>query len=98
MQISFNPQDNTQLCIAGEKLYKLFRYSEGHLKQFAFMKAEPSNYLCLAWLSEDRVILGTDTGKVQLFEVGELKNEFDVTLPTASEEDSTSASRKSLNK
>ena len=61
------------------------------------MKAEPSNYLCLAWLSEDRVVLGTDTGKVQLFEVGELKNEFDVTLPTASEEEATrTASRKSL--
>ena len=63
------------------------------------MKTEPSNYLCLAWLSEDRVVLGTDTGKVQLFEVGELKNEFDVTLPTASEEEATrSASRKSLQK
>lgn len=61
------------------------------------MKAEPSIYLCLAWLSEDRVVLGTDTGKVQLFEVGELKNEFDVTLPTASEEEATrTASRKSL--
>ena len=63
------------------------------------MKAEPSNYLCLAWLSEDRVVLGTDTGKVQLFEVGEVKNEFDVTLPTASEEEATrTASRKSLQK
>ena len=63
------------------------------------MKAEPSNYLCLAWLSEDRVVLGTDTGKVQLFEIGEVKNEFDVTLPTASEEEATrTASRKSLQK
>jgi hypothetical protein len=63
------------------------------------MKAEPSHYLCLAWLSEDRVVLGTDTGKVQLFEVGEVKNEFDVTLPTASEEEATRiASRKSLQK
>ena len=62
------------------------------------MKAEPSNYLCLAWLSEDRLVLGTDTGKVQLFEVGELKNEFNVMLPTASEEEATSttASRRSL--
>lgn len=87
------------MCITGEKLYKMFRYSEGHLKQFAFMKAEPSNYLCLAWLSEDRVVLGTDAGKVQLFEGGELKNEFDVTLPIASdEESSTTASRRSLNR
>ena len=90
----FNPQDNTQLCVAGEKIYKLFRYSEGHLKQFAFMKTEPANYLCLAWLSEDRVVLGTDTGKVQLFEVGELKSEFDVTLPTVSEEEAAKSTSK----
>lgn len=60
------------------------------------MKAEPANYRCLSWLSEDRVVLGTDNGKIQLFEVGELKNEFDVTLPTVSDEGSASASRKSL--
>ena len=64
------------MCIAGEKLFKLYRYTEGNLKQFAFMKTEPSHYLCLAWISEDRLLLGTDHGKVQLFEVGELKNEF----------------------
>ena len=40
------------------------------------MKVEPSHYLCMAWISEDRLVLGTDQGKVQLFEVGELKNEF----------------------
>lgn len=78
LQVSFNPQDNTQVCVVGEKLFKLFRYSEGNLKQFGIMKIEPSNYLCQAWISEDRLVLGTDNGKVQLFEVGELKNEFDV--------------------
>ena len=45
-QVSFNPQDNTQICVVGEKTYKLFRYSEGNLKQFAFMKGDPLNYLC----------------------------------------------------
>ena len=79
-QVSFNPQDNTQVCVVGEKIFKLFRYSEGNLKQFAFSKLEPSNYLCQAWLSEDQLVLGTDRGKVQLFEVGELKNEFVVNI------------------
>lgn len=75
-QVSFNPQDNTQVCVVGERLFKLFRYSEGTLKQFAFTKAEPQNYCSQAWLSEDRLLLGTSTGKVQLFEVADLKNEF----------------------
>jgi len=77
--VSFNPQDNTQISVVGEKLFKLFRYSEGSLKQFAFMKADPLTYLCQAWISEDHLVLGSDSGRVQLFEVGELKNEFVVT-------------------
>lgn len=73
------------MCIVGEKLFKLFRYSEGNLKQFAFMKTEPSSYLCLAWISEDRLVTGTTNGRIQLFEVGELKSEFSLSgrmMPT----------------
>ena len=95
LQISFNPQDNTQICVVGEKLFKLFRYSEGTLKQFAFTKAEPQNYLCQAWLSEDRLILGTDNGKIQLFEVADLKNEFLVNPPPTTRP-STIASKSSM--
>ena len=81
-QVSFNPKDNAQICVIGEKLFKLFRYSEGTLKQFAFTKADPQNYLCQTWLSEDRLLLGTDAGKIQLFEVADLKNEFYVNPTT----------------
>lgn len=94
--VSFNPQDNTQVCVVGEKTFKLFRYSEGNLKQFAFMKADPLNYLCQAWISEDRLVLGSDNGRVQLFEVGELKNEFRVSLLPGSQEGSVHSSKLSL--
>lgn len=80
--------------MVGEKLFKLYRYSEGNLKQFGITKAEPSNYLCQAWVSEDRLVLGTENGKVQLFEVGDLKNEFDVTVPTASQMGSPEITRR----
>lgn len=94
-QVSFNPEDNTQICLSGEKLFKLFRYNEGNLKQFAFVKVEAQNYLCHAWLSEDRLALGTDGGKIQLFEGGELKNEFTVHTATATgNKDSADNSRK----
>lgn len=76
--MSFNPQDNTQLCVVGNGIFKNFRYSEGNLKTFNFQKMEPQNYLCHAWVSEERVIVGTDTGKLLLFEAGELKNEFNI--------------------
>lgn len=75
-QISFNPQDNTQICVIGNGIFKLFRYSEGNLKQFAFQKTEPQNYLSHAWISDERVIVGTDNGKLYIFEAGELKSEM----------------------
>ena len=96
VQVCFNPQDNTQILVAGEKLFKLFRYSEGSLKQFAFMKADPLTYLCQAWISEDHLVLGSDSGRVQLFEVGDFKNEFVVTAPLPSQEASPLGSKKSM--
>jgi cilia- and flagella-associated protein 57 len=79
-QVSFNPQDNTQLCVVGNGIFKLFRYSEGSLKQFAFQKLEPQNYLSQAWVSDERVIVGTESGRLLLFESGELKTEFNLAL------------------
>lgn len=76
--MSFNPRDNTCLCVVGEGIYKQFRYTEGTLKQHSFQKSDPLNYLSHAWLSESRLLLGSDCGKVQLYEGGELKNEFEV--------------------
>ena len=40
-QISFNPTDNTQLCVIGNGLFKLYRYSEGMLKLLPTQKMEP---------------------------------------------------------
>lgn len=77
-QVSFNPQDNTQLCVVGNGIFKNFRYSEGNLKTFNIQKVEPQNYLCHAWVSEERVIVGTDTGRLMLFEAGEMKHEFNI--------------------
>lgn len=89
--MSFNPRDNTCLCVVGEGIYKQFRYTEGNLKQHSFQKSDPLNYLSHAWLSESRLLLGSDCGKVQLYEGGELKTEFEV-KPVVSPESSRSPS------
>ncbi|KAM9280350.1 LOW QUALITY PROTEIN: cilia- and flagella-associated protein 57 [Cariama cristata] len=65
-QVSFT-QDNAR-CITGNGFFKLFKYSEGTLKQMNLQKGEPQNYLCHAWLSKQEIICGTDTGKLILFE------------------------------
>lgn len=82
-EVSFNPQDNTQVCAVGEKTFKLFRLSEGNLKQFAMHKLNQLNYYSHAWLSEDQIIVGSDCGRLQLFEVGDLKNDFEIGISLA---------------
>ncbi|KAH9523432.1 Cilia- and flagella-associated protein 57 [Bulinus truncatus] len=89
-QVSFNPQDNTQLCVVGNTVFRFYRYSEGNLKPFNFQKSDPQNYLCHAWVSEDRIIVGTDSGKLLLFEAGELKREFNLVTSETSTEESSS--------
>ncbi|KAJ3044625.1 Cilia- and flagella-associated protein 57 [Rhizophlyctis rosea] len=76
-QVSFNPTDNTQLCVVGNGIFKLFRYQEGMLKAFAFQKMEPKNYLCHCWSLDDRIIVGTEDSKILIFENnGELRTEI----------------------
>lgn len=81
-QVSFNPRDNTQICVSGNQIFKLFRYTDGNLKQFGYTKSEPQNFLCHSWVSEERVVVGTSTGRLLMFENGEIKLDFPATLPT----------------
>jgi WD40 repeat protein len=90
-QVSFNPQDNTQLCVIGNGIFKLFRFSEGSLKQFAFQKLETQNYLSQTWVSDERVMIGTDTGRLLLFESGELKTEFNMATIDANKDRSSAS-------
>ncbi|KAK2862634.1 hypothetical protein Q5P01_002167 [Channa striata] len=85
-QVSFNPHNNMQLCVSGTGVFKLFRYSEGVLKQSSSAKVETINFLCHTWLSEERVIAGTDTGRLLLFESGDLRREISINSETVPEQ------------
>lgn len=79
----FNPLDNTQFCVVGFGFFREFRYSEGNLRPVhALQKLESVNYLSQAWISDERVIVGAENGKLLLFELGELKHEFNMASPT----------------
>ena len=80
-RVTFNPQDNTHLCVTGNNTLKMFRYTEGNFKQLAFQKIEGHDYLSQCWLAEDAVVCGTAAGKVFLFVGGELKTEMNVSEP-----------------
>ena len=72
--VSFNPFDNTQICVTGQHVLKLYRYSDGGLKQLSFAKMAETqkNFLCQSWIGEDRLVVGTDASRVCVFESGEL--------------------------
>ncbi|KAF1391148.1 hypothetical protein PFLUV_G00038910 [Perca fluviatilis] len=85
-QVSFNPYNNMQLCVSGTGVFKLFRYSEGALKQSSFPKVESINFLCHTWMTEERVIAGTDTGRLLVFESGDLRREINMTSKAVQEQ------------
>eukprot|EP00730_Choanoeca_flexa_P000903 TRINITY_DN10389_c0_g2_i3.p1 TRINITY_DN10389_c0_g2~~TRINITY_DN10389_c0_g2_i3.p1 ORF type:complete len:1202 (+),score=338.92 TRINITY_DN10389_c0_g2_i3:34-3639(+) len=73
---TFNPQDNTHLCVTGDNILKMYRYTEGNFKQLAFQKVEGQNYLHQEWLSADTIICGTEAGKIYVFSNGDLVSEM----------------------
>lgn len=77
--------------MTGFGIFKLFRYSESNLKQYAFQKADMQrHYICQTWVNEEKLLVGVDSGKVLLFESGELKGEFSaISDGTISRNDST---------
>uniref|UniRef100_H2N7Q7 Cilia- and flagella-associated protein 57 n=1 Tax=Pongo abelii TaxID=9601 RepID=H2N7Q7_PONAB len=77
-QVSFSPQDNTQVCVTGHGMFKLLRFAEGTLKQTNFQRGEPQNYLAHTWVADDKIVVGTDTGKLFLFESGDQRWETSI--------------------
>uniref|UniRef100_G1RS39 Cilia and flagella associated protein 57 n=1 Tax=Nomascus leucogenys TaxID=61853 RepID=G1RS39_NOMLE len=77
-QVSFSPQDNTQVCVTGSGMFKLLRFAEGTLKQTNFHRGEPQNYLAHTWVADDKIVVGTDTGKLFLFESGDQRWETSI--------------------
>ncbi|KAI8811436.1 quinon protein alcohol dehydrogenase-like superfamily [Cladochytrium replicatum] len=76
-QVSFNPNDNTQLCVVGNGIFKMFRYQEGTLKPLTFQKIETKNFTCHCWTADDRILVGTDDAKLLIVESnGDLKGEL----------------------
>ncbi|KAI9207648.1 WD40-repeat-containing domain protein, partial [Polychytrium aggregatum] len=76
-QVSFNPLDSNQICTIGNGVFRLYRYQDGGCKQLSFSKFEPRNFTSHAWICDDRLVVGSEDGRLLIFEsTGELKIEI----------------------
>lgn len=81
-EISFNPQDSSQVCVVGDGIFKFFRLQDATLKAVPnqlskLREAQNQNYTCHAWILNERLILCTEAGELLLFDNG---GEFKQTL------------------
>ena len=72
---SFCPTDNSLIAVTGNQIFKQFKLVDVNLKLLpnALNKREPQNYLCHSWMSEDRIVVGTDNGELLVIDSSELK-------------------------
>lgn len=73
-QVDFSPNDPTTICASGNGIIKFFRFVDGQFRlQTTPLKREPANFLCHAWVSDDRLIAAADSGELWLFEQMEFR-------------------------
>lgn len=82
-ECSFNPTDSSLVCVIGDGVFKFFRLQEGTFKpipnQLSKMReASNQNYVCHAWLNDDRLVVCSEVGEALLFDNG---GEYKMTLP-----------------
>lgn len=65
-QCSFNPVDPTMACVTGKGLLRFFRLNDGQFRQVPSLlgSREPQDMLCHAWMLNEKLVVGTDTGEL----------------------------------
>ncbi|KAJ3157757.1 Cilia- and flagella-associated protein 57 [Geranomyces variabilis] len=83
-QMTVSPYEttSTQVCVTGNGLFRTYKHAEGFWKMLHQHKSD-KNLLCHTYLSESRIIVGTEDSKLQVFEAGELVIELTYVLPSA---------------
>ena len=66
------------MSIAGEGMFRIYRYFEGQFKQHQSQRAEGRTYTSHCWLKNDIIVCGTDNARIHVFEDGELKVDLEV--------------------
>ena len=76
IQVCFSVSENTHMSVVGDGVFKMYRYLDGVLRQFAMQKADFPHFICHAWLSPDLVIGGTVNGRLIVMDSIDYKREY----------------------
>jgi len=74
------------MSVVGDGVFKMYRYTDGTLRQFAMQKADFPHFVCHAWLTTDLLLAGTISGRLIVMDSTEYKREY--AIFTESQDDS----------
>ncbi|CAH1154655.1 unnamed protein product [Phaedon cochleariae] len=76
IQLSCNPNDTNQLVVVGDSVLRCLGCQDFSWRQFGYNKIDSVVYTSCCWLSQDRLIVGSNRGKIMILETGELRAVF----------------------
>ncbi|XP_011693855.1 PREDICTED: cilia- and flagella-associated protein 57 [Wasmannia auropunctata] len=74
--LNCNPTDATVVAVGGPYTFKFLIVSETVWRPYGFAKAENLLVCSMAWLDGDRLMVGTEDGRMLYLENGDLKNVY----------------------
>ncbi|CAF1123424.1 unnamed protein product [Adineta steineri] len=69
LQISFNPNDSSQIILTGNHIFEQYRLNNGRLSQYKqdeFEQYQSINITCHCWINENHILLGLDYGFIYI--------------------------------
>lgn len=76
-QICCSPVSNSEFCVVGNGIFKLYGFYETVWRPYGFQKAEQINITSACWLNSEVILSGTSDGKLFIVENGDLKGVYD---------------------
>ena len=64
------------MSVVGEGVFKIYRYTDGVLRQFVLQKADFPHFVSHAWLTNDLLLAGTVTGRLIVMDSTDYKREY----------------------
>ncbi|XP_033323342.1 testes of unusual size [Megalopta genalis] len=81
--IACNPSDVGVIAVGGSHNFKFLSLSETVWRPYGFSKADNILACSMAWLNSDRLLLGTEDGRILYLENGDLKNIYKMSDTTS---------------